>query len=430
MPARRGSHSKWENVFQPMKRPTTTYVKRDQGQYEDKLENYLRDGEISVLSGLSKTGKTTLYRAVSQKIKMSPAVVRCDDKKTTDDIWNRVLEMVGAETITTIRKGGSSTKGKKISTKIEPAIPFLLSFFVKAGVNKSTTVKKIEEKCKYIGPPNPDKLKSSKRIIVIEDSHFLSEEVKRTLFLQCKFFADEHMRLILVATQNHESDIAYYNPDLIGRAHILHLPSWNVKDLRLIAEKGFKFLKIEIEDSVLDLIANESMGLPFLTQLVCRQVLKNHYKHLNKRFRNGTGVILYMDVKKAMNQIACEPEYSSIFDRLIKKDSMDYDIWAKMLSSFAFNPLKFTLTWDELRGRMAKLQDFNSEDEQVLKTMLITLKTRMKNKMHLLEWEESSRKVTITEPMFLFYLRWREIKQRSSTIETLAQEIYDELTKS
>lgn len=53
------------DVFKSLGQPTTTYVEREEGLYENKLALAIEaKGKLCLLTGPSKTGKTTLYKKV------------------------------------------------------------------------------------------------------------------------------------------------------------------------------------------------------------------------------------------------------------------------------------------------------------------------------------------------------------------------------
>ena len=47
--------------------------------------------------------------------------------------------------------------------------------------------------------------------------------------------------------------------------------------------------------------------------------------------------------------------------------------------------------------------------------------------VQLLEWSENNRRLYITEPSFLFYLRWKEQKQRKSSVRELIKVLLDSM---
>ena len=85
-------------VFKTQGQPTVTYVERENGKYERLLSNSIDSkGIISLLTGPSKTGKTTLYTEIINKKKLEPLIIRCDNTLTSKDVWKIALEQVNFE---------------------------------------------------------------------------------------------------------------------------------------------------------------------------------------------------------------------------------------------------------------------------------------------------------------------------------------------
>src|SRR5215468_4311 len=83
------------DVFRSLGKPTVTYVHREQGRYEHVLSSALDDaGQLCLITGPSKTGKTTLYQSVLAEKHRTPLVIRCDDQLTPSEFWRRALEQV------------------------------------------------------------------------------------------------------------------------------------------------------------------------------------------------------------------------------------------------------------------------------------------------------------------------------------------------
>ncbi|WP_143704626.1 hypothetical protein [Porphyrobacter sp. TH134] len=82
-----------EEVFPAVGKPSLTYVEREAGENERRLSSGLKNaGQICLLTGPSKTGKTSLYKAVLPAIKREPLIIRCSGKLTPSEFWASALE--------------------------------------------------------------------------------------------------------------------------------------------------------------------------------------------------------------------------------------------------------------------------------------------------------------------------------------------------
>lgn len=76
------------DIFKAVGQPTITYVARDSGKIEKLLSSALDErGQICLVTGPSKTGKTTLYREVLSQRGEIALVVQCDRSTKVTDIW-------------------------------------------------------------------------------------------------------------------------------------------------------------------------------------------------------------------------------------------------------------------------------------------------------------------------------------------------------
>ncbi len=112
---------KISDLFRTTGQPTITYVERDSGNLERRLEGYLDErGQLCLITGPSKTGKTTLYKQVLARRDQEPIVVQCTAERTCDDIWRIALEQVNFDRV----KQVTSTSGNEISGNVEAGVKF------------------------------------------------------------------------------------------------------------------------------------------------------------------------------------------------------------------------------------------------------------------------------------------------------------------
>lgn len=105
------------DVFKTIGVPSITYVKRENGKYERSLKaSLLTKGNLCLLTGPSKTGKTTLYNKVIKELSLEPLIIRCDNELTVEEFWKRALEKVNFERIK--EKGKSNEVEGKIDAKV------------------------------------------------------------------------------------------------------------------------------------------------------------------------------------------------------------------------------------------------------------------------------------------------------------------------
>jgi len=306
-------------VFKTQGQPTITYVKRENGKYEKQLSDAIDSkGIICVLTGPSKTGKTTLYTEVVRSKTLEPLIIRCHNNLTSHDVWKIALEKVNFERI----RESSATKEttKRLEGKLGGKIGWSwlagLVGEVTTGISSNDGEGKIREK--ILANPQPTHLipilQNMPYLLIVEDFHYLNQDVQKTVFQQWKAFIDSEVSVVVVGTTHHASDLAYANKDLIGRYTQVNLGNWELEDLKKIPIKGFSYLKRALPQSVMSLIARESVGLPIIAQCVSLQIILNEPQEKKELvYTKQSGLDALHDV--AVNRFGA---FSSIHDRLIR----------------------------------------------------------------------------------------------------------------
>lgn len=135
-------------VFKALGQPTTTYVERQSGRFERELSHALNEkGTLCLLTGPSKTGKTTLYSKVIKNRQAQPLIIRCHCNLKPIEFWRMALENIDFERLKSIQviKGGTASGSGKVSGKIGWSWLAGLAGEVSTGVSKTRSETKIRE---------------------------------------------------------------------------------------------------------------------------------------------------------------------------------------------------------------------------------------------------------------------------------------------
>jgi hypothetical protein len=423
-----GDTIKIRDVFKSVGQPTITYVEREEGVYENKLALAIEaKGKLCLLTGPSKTGKTTLYKKVVIDQKLEALVVRCDIGLTAAEFWKRALEKIDLErlSIRQSSKGSQVSGSGKVGGKIGWTWLAGLLGEVSLGVNSSMDETEIRER--ILSKPSPDHLipvlQRLPIVLIVEDFHYLQPDVKKNIFQQWKVFVDNEVSVIVVGTTHHAVDLAYANRDLVGRISQIDLSTWNEDDLKKIVIQGTEYLKVQVPNNVVDAIAKESAGLPIVTQDVCYQLFID--KGITE-LKQGEIEVLFSvkDAYKALHNVAVTnyAQFETIYERLItgpRKRARKYNTYELVLSTFTQDPLIFSLKRHEIDER---LKEIPLPSEQLpppasVSSMLGALeKFQKRSDIELLEWSKKEQRLYILEPSFLFYLRWRAERETPPTM--------------
>jgi hypothetical protein len=427
-------------VFKTVGKPEITYVERDSGALEVRLDRALSEnGQLCLITGPSKTGKTTLYTEVLNKRGERPLVVRCDIGLTLPEIWKQALERIDFDRVEA--RSNTITTSKLVNAEVGGNIgwSWLAGLALKGSIKADKCSSDVESRRQILSEPNSDHLipvlQSLKYVLVLEDFHYLTNEVQILLFQQWKRFVDSEVSVIVVGTSHKAITIANSNKDLIGRITQIDVSQWNIGDLISIAKKGFTFLGSEITLSKLDLLAKECVGLPIVMQQICLELLSQReiQKYpISKKQKNpftSQEVRMAMHIVAKLRYYAMEDWYQT-FIRGPREKARKYKTYELIVACFTLDPIKFNLTRHEIGLRLDRMKLPESQhppSPSVNSTLSALHKFQIKRKLEILEWVQDSGKLYMLEPIFLYYIRWREPPRDNEPIQL---DLFSEIIKS
>jgi hypothetical protein len=140
-------------------------------------------------------------------------------------------------------RDGSSLTGR-VEARAEGGISLLARLGVKASaegkIESGTTGRPIGQDINDLGFV-ADVIRESRRHLVIEDFHYLSEEQRRVCAFDLKALWDYKLFVVIVGIWNERNLFLNLNPDLTGRVREVSI-EWNDDDLRRIFLQGGRAL--------------------------------------------------------------------------------------------------------------------------------------------------------------------------------------------
>jgi AAA ATPase domain len=410
------------DVFKTVGQPTVTYVKRNNGYYEGLLRRALDErGQLCLITGPSKTGKTSLYREVLSARKEIPLVIRCDKNTKADAIWKQGLESVDFERAET----RSHKVGKHVSVEGEASGKLGWKWLAgisakgKGSIKKETSEEQVRKK--ILAEAGPDLLipilQNSNYVLIIEDFHYISDDEKVLLFQQWKRFIDNEITVLVLGTTHRATDIANSNKDLIGRITQIDVGNWSDSDLKQICSLGFNFLHVPASFRLAEIIATEAAGLPIIVQQACLDLFTSQGIQAIEQLKGKEIQFDEHSVKSSLNNVAREryAQMEQYYNTLIKgprEKARKYRTYELVLACFTLNPISFKLSRNQIDERMRKLKIQSSEippAASVNSTLGALRSFQERRGFELLEWNPSEQVLYILEPVFLFYVRWRQL---------------------
>lgn len=389
-----------EDVFRPGAFPEYTYISRKSAvsdlPYEFRLMQAIKvSGFLTSLVGPSKMGKTILCEKVigfENIVEISGA-----DFDEDTDFWKLVAVKVGL-----------AYEGQFASEKVITETSDKYS-------RKETFALTKDKIIEYY--------KKENLILVIDDFHYAPEEKRMQIAQQLKDAIRRGFKAIVVSLPHRADEAIRQNADLSGRLSLINMEPWEVEDLKEIAKRGFSKLGIEIEDTIAEQIAVESLSSPQLMQYIClnictilemsekentqigRETLEMAYRYTTANFEYGDVVSL---MRKGPNTRGKRRNTFQV------KNGQPCDLYELIVKSIAENPPIMKLEFEDMKQRIYCLiaDGCKKPAPQAIKESLEKLKELLHGRediFKVLDWKEGS--LYILDPLFLFYLRWGGVRK-------------------
>lgn len=422
-------HLSTDEVFLTKGTPSHTYVSVSDGTYERGLKKAIQNkGTLCLITGPSKTGKTTLVSNVCTSLKLEKLIVACKVSLTADQLWRKALEKIKFERLTT------TTRGKKASGELGFEVEGHLGWKWLAALTGKLTGKisreRSEEECRTQVLADPcaehliPALKYTNLFLIFEDFHYLTPAVQLEVSQEWKRFVDEQVSVAVISTTHHAYDLANANTDLTGRARHFVMTTWTQKDLAEIGKKGFAALNCALDQRTLDRIAEESVGLPLIAQAIYLEICS--FRDIEETQLHKTNLILRTtEVHRILNNIALsdfgefEKKYKRMARGLRAVKNRKYNTYEYLLMMFALGPIVYELNVVDIAERLDRLpipSVAKPNQAQIRQALDGLNQLQGKISSSLLEWYEVDETVYILEPSFLFFLRWRKTGRRLPAI--------------
>jgi hypothetical protein len=263
-------------VFVPGGFPKYTYQKRDQYKIEDKLTDALnRLNKFIAVAGPTKSGKTVLV----QKVVPESDCVWIDSGhiSSVQDVWDLILSEL--ELPSTIVESRSQQKEDTATLEIEAG-------FKPGGIGAATKNQDSSKTSKAAGKALTFQksgakstiaaLTASSKILVIDDFHYLSQEIQSSLIRALKPAVFKGLQVVILLIPHRMHQAALAEMDVDGRTHTIPIPEWQPDELFSIAESGFKTLRLQCSATTIDSLVRECFASPHIMQDFCSSLCAAH----------------------------------------------------------------------------------------------------------------------------------------------------------
>ncbi|ELH4237119.1 AAA family ATPase [Vibrio fluvialis] len=263
-----------EDVFGVSGKPVASYVER--AHVDDKFKDALRTDKQIIVYGASKQGKTALvkkYIAYEDNI-----LISLSPKTTLKDIYQSILRKCGVVLKTSYSAGTGDTTKVKSKASIQGAVAMVMKGKLEAGVELDRSTKTDEQYDEIeFNLELPDDVADlihrvgHKKVIILENFHYLPEELQRTFAYDLRTFQDLRVRFIILGVWKEANRLAQYNGELQDRVYEIPVEPWLDEDFRTIARKGEELLNIQFSTVILEKCIENA----FSSVGVFQELLKN-----------------------------------------------------------------------------------------------------------------------------------------------------------
>ncbi|WP_435551410.1 ATP-binding protein [Natrinema sp. CGMCC1.2065] len=424
-------------VFRDANYPEYTYVRRRDGDVEDRLADYLFKEEAVVsISGPSKSGKSTIVRHVVQNYDRTPdyiVEVRGNNIDSGDDFWKCVLKELGEPT----SRHYESRQGTREQDRftIGAAIQALT-----AKYSTSTTEEDFDVIVEdydlglstildiYNGEySDDDETPNDDFVIFVDDAHKIPDSVHTPVAENIKEGLDKGLKFCIGYIDYRSDALTAADIDLAERVESVELQPWKTQELSKIARKGFDALEIEIDDSVIRVLAEESIQSPQLMQKLCYKLCTNTGYY----FGDNDWEVMNVDeefVIDLLEEVAgsIKTQYKTEFDILTGKargkskkpfewiDGNSGNRYLTLLRGIAQNPPGTSLSLEDLRTRIySECRGDGPEPGNITNDVIRISKWIDKSantENFVFDYvEDREKEVQIPEPGIIFCLRWSDV---------------------
>jgi hypothetical protein len=286
-----------DDVFGVSRAIPLTYVTRP--EVDDQFINSLARAKHIVIYGGSKQGKTCLRRNC---LKPEDAVtIQCSNTATRAQIYEMLLKEAGASVEVTTKKAVSGSA--KVSLK-----------FAEIGGTKG---QEATHKSFEIDPLDPNdvirvlKGINFKRFVVLEDFHYLAEEVQRDIAVDLKAFHEQSDLSFIVVGVWLESDrLVLYNGDLAGRLIPIDADKWTKAQLKEVISVGESLLNVHFTNETKEALVEQCQFNVGLMQEACHKLCSD------------AGIL---KTQPTLTQIGSEPDVRRIVAGLAARHASRYE---------------------------------------------------------------------------------------------------------
>jgi hypothetical protein len=266
-------------------------------------------------------------------------------------------------------------------------------------------------------------VKAAGKTLVVDDFHYIDRETQSSVVEQFKEAARAGCTIVVVSVPHRADDVIRANPDLRGRVRVVEVTYWSESELKNIANLGFPRLNVQLSESVIARLAQESLSSPQLMQSLCLDLCRA--RGIDETLPNATSLdITEEELTYTLRSVASASSCQTALDILEKgprvrgtdrkaytlQDGTVGDVYTVVLKAIARGEPRLTLKYPEIRDRAAQMTVGEGPSGSSISSTLEQMEEAAKKMRHgdrVIEWDVEKETLNFPDPYFLYYLRWR-----------------------
>lgn len=264
---------KTTDVFGVSNDEIASYIERE--EVDAKFIEGLQRNKHIIVFGASKQGKTAL--TIKHLAEKDFIRVNCSPQSLPIDIYSSVLRQLGVEFQEERTETTTTEATIKASIKAAVKIPFFGSGETECGAEgKGGKEKEVKYKTVEYNLSLPQDISEilkavnfTKRI-VLENFHYLDEEVQKEMAFHLRVFEDFNILFIVLGIWREKNRLAQFNGDLQDRLIEVPVEPWRREDFIKVIEKGSDLIQVKFDD-IVDTIIENSFDSIGVFQELCKE---------------------------------------------------------------------------------------------------------------------------------------------------------------
>jgi hypothetical protein len=259
-------------VFGVSNEKIESYIERE--KVDDLFKSGIRSNKHIIVFGSSKQGKTALTNR--HVIETECVKIDCSPETNPVDIYKSVLRQLNIEF--EVEKNTTNEISGELNSEVtaKVSVPFIsgdASLGAVVSGSKTSDVKTVKIEYNLNLPQDISEILRKinfKKRIILENFHYLKEEVQKQLAFDLRVFEDNNILFVILGIWREKNRLAQFNGDLQDRLIEIPVEPWEKEDFKKVVNIGEGLLNVSF-NNVLSKIEEVSFDSIGVFQEMCKE---------------------------------------------------------------------------------------------------------------------------------------------------------------